>query len=91
MTIPFNYDLSSYINSNDDIINNNGAENGAEKMIDEIILDAIKNNPEITRAELAKITGKGTTTIYRWLKKMQDSNKIVRIGPDKGGHWEIKK
>ena len=42
MTIPFNYDLSSYINSNDDIINNNGAENGAEKMIDEIILDAIK-------------------------------------------------
>lgn len=91
VTIPFSYDLNRYINSSDDIINNNGAENGAEKMIDEIILDAIKNNPEITRAELAKITGKGTTTIYRWLKKMQDSNKIVRIGPDKGGHWEIKK
>lgn len=30
VTIPFNYDLNSYINSNDDIINNNGAENGAE-------------------------------------------------------------
>lgn len=86
VTIPFTYDLNSHINTNDV----NGAENGAEKTIDELILEQIRNNPEITRSELARITGKGTTTIYRWLKKMQDLNKIVRVGSDKGGHWKIK-
>ena len=87
VTTPFSYDLNSFINSNG--VNVSG--NGAEKNIGELILEQIKNNLEITREELEKITGKGTTTIYRWLKKMQDLNKIVRVGPDKGGHWKIKK
>jgi len=55
----------------------------------EKIIDLIKNNPEITTNELAKelaITVKGV----EWnIKKLKQEGKIKRIGPAKGGHWEV--
>ncbi len=59
-----------------------GAENDTEKTI----ISAIKSNPYVSQEALAKLCNKSRITISRIIKK---SNKIKRVGPDKGGHWEI--
>ena len=53
------------------------------------IIELIRQNPHITRKELAekcKITVDG----IKWqLQKMQERNLIRRVGADNGGYWEI--
>jgi len=43
----------------------------------------------MTIAELATITEVTPRSIERNLKKLQDTGRITRIGPDKGGHWAV--
>lgn len=63
-------------------------EKTREKTMEKIIF-AIRENPTITASVLAEslsITVKGV----EWqLKKFQDQGIIRRVGPDKGGHWEV--
>lgn len=55
----------------------------------EIILENIKENPQITAVELAEIVGL-TPDGVRWnLNKLKSINKLRRVGPDKGGYWEV--
>ena len=53
------------------------------------IIALIEENPKITRKELAEVTGLTEDGIKYHLKKMQDEAIIERIGPDKGGYWEV--
>lgn len=53
------------------------------------IISLIRNNPEITRTELAEQTGLSADGIKRQLKQLKDKGVIRRVGPDKGGHREI--
>ena len=53
------------------------------------LLATIKANDNITIPELAEIIGVTTRTIERYTKKLQEEGKLARIGPDKGGHWEV--
>ena len=55
----------------------------------ELILDAIKKSPSLTNKELAAICGITTDGVYYQLKQLKASGKIRRVGPDKGGHWEV--
>ena len=55
----------------------------------EKIVEAIKNNPTITSKELATLTEFMAKGIEWHLKKLQSQGIIRRVGPDKGGHWEI--
>lgn len=54
-------------------------------------LDLIKQNSFITIAELAQQTGLSETGIKKHLKRLQQEGFLKRIGPDKGGHWEVVK
>ncbi|HIG94175.1 MAG TPA: winged helix-turn-helix transcriptional regulator [Nanoarchaeota archaeon] len=54
------------------------------------ILELIKENPKISRRELAKKIGITEDGIKFNLNQLKSQKKIKRIGPDKGGHWEIK-
>ena len=54
------------------------------------ILDAIKENPFITRTKLAEITGLTNDGVKYNLTKLKKNKTIKRIGSDKGGRWEIK-
>ena len=54
-----------------------------------IILHAIKNNSKITRDELSIITGLSIRGVEWNLAKLKGEGKIKRIGPAKGGHWEV--
>ena len=53
------------------------------------IIALIRQKPEITRQELAAELGITDSGVKYHLKKMQDKGLIRRVGPDKGGHWEL--
>ena len=70
----------------------NGAINYELELVSQTekqIFMIIKNNPTITRKEISVMTGKGTTTIYRYLKGLQEKGFIERIGSNKFGYWRI--
>ncbi len=55
----------------------------------EMLLKQISENPKISINTLAKKSGIATSTVQIYLDKLRRSGKIRRIGPDKGGHWEV--
>ena len=55
----------------------------------EKIINIITENPKITSKELSEKTGITIKGIEWQLKKLKSENIIVRIGSDKGGHWEV--
>ncbi|WP_407355490.1 ATP-binding protein [Methanolobus sp. WCC5] len=61
-----------------------GSEKSSEK-----ILEAIKENPAITREELSQITDLSIRGVEWNLSKLKDEGKIKRIGSRKSGHWEV--
>ncbi len=56
---------------------------------EDIILKHISDNPNISISSLAQISGMATSTVQIYLDKLRKTEKIRRIGPDKGGHWEL--
>jgi len=69
----------------------------SEKIIEETtqkttrkILELLKQNPKYSRKELSElIEGITEDGIKYNLDKLKKEGKIKRIGPDKGGHWEV--
>ena len=53
------------------------------------ILDAISNNPNVTRLELSEICGITADGVKWQLRNLTKSGRIARIGGDRGGHWEV--
>ena len=53
------------------------------------ILAAVRSNPDITIPELARLAGVSSRTIERNLQKLQRQGLLRRVGPAKGGHWEL--
>lgn len=53
------------------------------------IINALKNNPFVTQAELSKIVGITEKSIKSNMKKLQQNHLISRIGADKNGRWEV--
>jgi ATP-dependent DNA helicase RecG len=52
-------------------------------------LEVILNEPSISRQELAKRLNMTVYSVRQNLQKLKEKNKIRRVGPDKGGHWEV--
>jgi predicted HTH transcriptional regulator len=55
------------------------------------LLREIKQNSVITLKALAIIIGKTRLTVIRRIKRLQQAGLVRRVGPDKGGHWEVVK
>jgi ATP-dependent DNA helicase RecG len=53
------------------------------------ILAVLKDHPEYSLAEVAAAIGKSLSAVERAAAKLGKSGKLRRIGPAKGGHWEI--
>ena len=45
--------------------------------------------PTATIAEMMDATGLSSSGVKKILKNLKDANRLRRIGPDKGGHWEV--
>ena len=54
-----------------------------------MILELIKEKPQISRSEISHKMGLHESSVKRRLKMMVDKGIIQRIGSDKGGHWQI--
>ena len=53
------------------------------------ILSLLRQNPTITRTQIA-VAARLTPDSVKWnLDKLKASGIIRRVGPDRGGHWEI--
>ena len=55
----------------------------------QIILEMIQENPEIHIEELAEACGLTRDGINYKIKKLKKEGRLRRVGPDKGGHWEV--
>ena len=53
------------------------------------IIGMIKEDPYISTSKMAEVIGIDRRNIARNIKKLQDQGIVRRVGPDKGGFWEI--
>lgn len=53
------------------------------------IIDLVTDDPYITTSKMADIIGVDRRNIARNIKILQNQGVIRRVGPDKGGFWEI--
>ena len=65
-------------------------EKGREKSREKI-LGLLKANPHLTQSELAKKLKLSVKAIEKNIRQLKDAQRLRRIGPDKGGHWEVVK
>ena len=71
-----------------DIVVENG-ENVVENDTLEQVFNEIKINTNISANDIANILNKNPRTIQRAIAALKQANRIKRVGPDKGGHWDI--
>lgn len=53
------------------------------------IIDAIVDDPKITRKGLAELIGKSEDTVKYHLASLQERQIIIHVGPDYGGYWKV--
>jgi predicted HTH transcriptional regulator len=53
------------------------------------ILVLLKENPALSIPELAERIGKSESAVERAIRKLRQQGILRRVGPDKGGHWEV--
>lgn len=63
-------------------------ENATEKTTEKIIR-ILKERPYATAGQLAEELGLTVDGVDYNIRKLKKQGRIVRIGGDKGGHWEI--
>jgi ATP-dependent DNA helicase RecG len=93
--------VSEKVNVNDERVSVNVTEkvNATENVTDvsqktsqktsQIIIDLIKEDPYISTSKMAEIIGVDRRNIARNIKKLQEQGVVRRVGPDKGGFWEV--
>ena len=55
----------------------------------EKILELLRENPKLTTAGLAQAVGISSKGVEKQLAHLKREGLLRRIGPDKGGHWEV--
>ena len=55
------------------------------------ILSAFENDSNLTIGELVKMLGLARSSVTEQVAKLKSAGRLRRIGPDKGGHWEVAK
>jgi ATP-dependent DNA helicase RecG len=63
-------------------------EKSKEKNVEKILF-LLKMNPHITQKELVKETGLSRRGIENNIRILKSKGIIARIGPDKGGYWDV--
>jgi ATP-dependent DNA helicase RecG len=53
------------------------------------LADLLRRSPEITRKEIAGELRINEAAVHRRLDVLRQKGVLRRVGPDKGGHWEI--
>ena len=54
-----------------------------------LVLERLTEVPSTSIPELAQQLGKSASAVERAIRKLRTDGKLVRIGPAKGGHWQV--
>ena len=73
----------------ENVIENQDTTQKTSQKTSQKIVELIQNNNEISTQEMANIIGIDRRNIARQIKNLQAKGIIRRVGPDKGGHWEV--
>ena len=71
------------------------AENIVENIVENLsamrgsIVKIIWKNPKATAQSISKEVGIAPRNVQEHLKYLQEAGILRRVGPDKGGHWEV--
>ena len=64
------------------------SEKGCQKTADKLI-ELLKAHPSLTQAGMSNTLGISRQAIQKHLSNLKKAGRLRRIGPDKGGHWEV--
>ncbi|MGD9582264.1 MAG: winged helix-turn-helix transcriptional regulator [Lysobacterales bacterium] len=49
----------------------------------------LQDDPGLSIPELAAQLGKSESAVERAIRKLRESGRLKRVGPDKGGRWQV--
>ena len=90
--IPVAKDDEPAVNSGVGQLGQESREKSREKSMEksrEKIICLIRENPTITQKDLVEALHLSVKTIEKHIKNLKAEGLLRRVGPDKGGHWEI--
>ena len=70
------------------VVRKAAAEKSGQKTVDRILV-MLRQHPESTQQSLGQELGINRSAIQRHLSNLKSAGKLRRVGPDKGGHWEV--
>jgi len=65
-----------------------GSQKSSQKSSQKI-LNLMQQNPAITIHELAEEIGISDRAIKRQITRLKEQGQLIRIGADRGGHWQV--
>ncbi len=65
-----------------------GSEKSSVKSSEKILI-CLKEKPDMSADELAKRIGISSRAIEKHIYNLKEKGVLKRVGPDKGGHWEV--
>jgi len=93
---PFEHDYNKEENEGSQKSSQKGSQKGSQKSSQkgsqkssQMIIDLIGKDPNITTTAMAEELNISRRAIAKHIASLKEQNKIKRIGPDKGGYWEI--
>ena len=80
------YELTKPVGSSEKVgeTTQKSSEKSSEK-----ILDIIAANPEISARQIAEMLGLSPRGVEKQVDKLKQQGRLQRVGPDKGGYWEV--
>ena len=63
-------------------------DNGAE-WSEEYLLGILRERPDVTIAQLCDLVSKSRRQVQRDIAALKSAGKVRRVGPNRGGHWEV--
>ena len=63
-------------------------EKSGKKTVD-VLWALLKDNPRFTLADMVEVLGITRSTIQKHIVNLKAAGRLRRVGPDKGGRWEI--
>ena len=64
------------------------SEKGCQKTCGKIV-SMLKKSPNLTQNGMAKALGISRQAVQKHLARLKEIGRLRRVGPDKGGHWEV--
>jgi ATP-dependent DNA helicase RecG len=53
------------------------------------LVEALSRDPRASRAKVARELGISADTVKEYIDKLKKKGVVKRIGPDRGGYWEV--